>query len=84
MTKVGSEVDGQDLIAIRSFGSESEALIAKSALEAFAIDCTISSDDCGGQRLHLAITEGIRLLVRADDAANAEEVLSARSIDQNS
>jgi hypothetical protein len=38
----------------------------------------ISSDDCGGQRIHLAITEGIRLIVRVEDAGRAEEVLSAQ------
>ena len=74
---MSTEADSKDsdLITIRSFGSESEASIARSALEAFGIDCTISSDDCGGQRLHLAITEGIRLMVRAEDAASAEQVL---------
>lgn len=68
---------GSALVTIRRFGSESEALIAKAALDAFEIDSMISSDDCGGQRIHLAITEGIRLLVRARDAERAEEVLSA-------
>lgn len=65
-----------ELVTIRSFGSESEAQIAKAALAAFGVPCMISSDDCGGQRIHLAITEGIRLLIRAGDQETAEQVLS--------
>jgi hypothetical protein len=79
----GSELQNSELSTIRSFGSESEAMVARSALEAFGIDCTLSSDDCGGQRLHLAITEGIRLLVRAEDAKAAEEILSAPADEEN-
>jgi hypothetical protein len=74
---VGGHAVKEDLVTIRSFGSEPEAIIAKSVLAAFGIDCMISSDDCGGQRIHLAITEGIRLIVRVEDAGRAEEVLSA-------
>ena len=65
-----------ELIEVRSFTSEMEADIAKSALEAFGIQCMISRDDCGGQRPHLAFSGGIRLLVRAEDATSAEEVLN--------
>jgi hypothetical protein len=65
-----------DLVTIRTFASESEAMIAKSALDAFGIDCTLGSDDCGGQRPSLAMSNGIRLVVRAGDAGRAEDVLS--------
>jgi hypothetical protein len=65
-----------DLTVIRSFTSEIEAEIAKSALEAFEIECMVSRDDCGGQRPHLAFSGGIRLLVRAEDKERAEEVLN--------
>jgi hypothetical protein len=65
-----------DLVAIRTFASESEAMIAKSALDAFGIDCTLASDDCGGQRPSLAMANGIRLVVRTGDADRAEDVLS--------
>ena len=65
-----------ELVAIRTFSSESEALIAESALEAFGIDCTLSSDDCGGQRPSLTMANGIRLVVRSSDADLAEDVLA--------
>jgi hypothetical protein len=65
-----------DLVTIRSFASESEALIAESALDSFGIDCIMSADDCGGLRPHLAMTRGIRLSIRSEDAAEAEDVLA--------
>jgi hypothetical protein len=70
------ENDSDDLVTIRSFSSESEALIAKSALDAFGIDCILSSDDCGGQRPHLALVNGVRLFVRSEDFGQAEDVLA--------
>jgi hypothetical protein len=79
--KTADPPNDSELITIRSFGNESEALVAKAALQAFGIDAMLSSDDCGGQRIHLAITEGIRLLVRQEDAESAEDVL-APSIEQ--
>ena len=77
----GSDATKRDLMTIRTFLSESEANIARAALEAFGIDCMISRDNCGGQRPHLTIGEGIRLLVRSDDTERAEEVLVAKAED---
>ena len=65
-----------DLVTIRTFGSEAEATLAKSALEAFGIDCMIGSDDCGGQRPSLAMANGIRLIIRTGDVSRAEDVLT--------
>jgi hypothetical protein len=68
-----------DLVTVCTFASESEATIAKGALEAFGVDCMVSHDDCGGQRPHLTLTGGIRLLVRALDTEKAKQVLSNNS-----
>lgn len=67
----------QDLIPIRVFISESEAEIAKGALTAFGIEALLSHDDCGGQRPHLNLVGGIRLLIRPADVERAEEALTA-------
>ena len=72
-----------DLITIRTFSSEFEANIAKSALEAFGIPCMLSHDDCGGQRPHLTLTGGIQLVVRSADAERAEEVLTSQAKEAN-
>jgi hypothetical protein len=59
----GSDAAQPDLVTIRTFASEWEANVAKSALEAFGIGCLTSRDDCGGQRPHLTMTSGIQLVV---------------------
>ncbi len=65
------------LVAIRTFGSEAEAAVAKSALEAFGIYCALGSDDSAGRRR--AFIEGFRLFVRSEDAGMAEDVLANKS-----
>ncbi len=39
----------------------------------------IAHDDCGGQRPHLNATTGLRLVVRAEDAQSAADVLTAQT-----
>jgi len=53
-----SDSTRQDLIAIRTFTSESEADIARGALEAFGIDCMLSHDDCDAPQAEEALTRG--------------------------
>lgn len=64
-----------DLLAIRTFINNVDAELAKGALEAAGIDSMIRADDCGGTRPHLWMG-GVELLVRAEDASRAEEILS--------
>jgi hypothetical protein len=77
----GPHANDTDLVTVHTFTSESEASLAKGALEAFGIDCMMAHDDCGGQRPHLAFTGGLRLKVRAVDAQRASEVLNYRPED---
>ncbi len=65
-----------DLVTLRTFNSEAEANIAKSALDAFGIHSMIARDDCGGQRPALTLVRGLRLIVRPEDRERAEEVLA--------
>ena len=74
-----SQSDDPALVTIYTFTNEPEAEIAKGALEAFGIDCMIARDNCGGQRPHLTLTGGLRLLVRAEDAQRAADVLSTQT-----
>lgn len=73
-----SDVAHLDLVTLLTFVNESEAQIAKSALNAFGIDAILSQDDCGGQRPHLTMAGGIQLLVRSADAEQAEDVLTSQ------
>ena len=73
------ESDDSGLVTIRTFTNEPEADIAKAALEAFGINCMNARDNCGGQRPHLTVTGGLRLIVRAEDAERAADVLRAET-----
>lgn len=71
-------MDEANLIIVSSFGSEPEAEIAKSALEAAGIDAMIQADTAGGMRPHIAWSgSGFKILVREEDATAAREVLEA-------
>jgi hypothetical protein len=63
-----------DLVVIRTYLNRIDAEIAKGALDAADIDSLISADDAGGLRPGLWMG-GVRLLVRAEDADRATEVL---------
>jgi putative signal transducing protein len=67
------------LRVIRTFINNFDAEIARSALEAAGIDAMIRSDDCGGTRPHLWMG-GVELLVRAEDAAEADELLGTEPV----
>jgi hypothetical protein len=68
-----------ELRVIRTYVNHFEADVAHSALEAAGIDSMIRADDCGGVRPHLWMG-GIELLVRAEDADRADEVLGTEPV----
>jgi Putative prokaryotic signal transducing protein len=63
------------LVVVASFLNQIDAEIAQGALEAANIKSMISADDAGGLRPHLGLS-GVRLLVKADDAEEAGEILA--------
>lgn len=64
-----------DLTVIRTYINNFDAELARGALEAAGIDAMVRADDCGGTRPHLWVG-GVELLVRAEDASRADEVLA--------
>ncbi len=71
-------MDYADLVVVHECGSEIEADLAKGALQAAGIDVMIQADTAGRQRDHIAWSgAGFKLLVRAEDAGDAREVLNA-------
>ena len=71
-------MDDSQLVVVRTFGNRFEAEVAKSALDAAAIDSMLSADDAGGEQPGLWPGEGVSLLVRSEDALRAAEVLDTR------
>jgi hypothetical protein len=71
------------LRVIRTFVNNFDAEVARSVLEAAGIDAMIRSDDCGGTRPHLWMG-GVQVLVREEDAAEADELLSTAAVSVDS
>ncbi|HEY1912480.1 MAG TPA: DUF2007 domain-containing protein [Vicinamibacterales bacterium] len=67
------------LVVVRTFSDRMEAGLAKSALEAAGIDVLMRPDDVGGLRPHLALTTGVDILVREEDAQAAYEILTIKA-----
>jgi hypothetical protein len=68
-------MSGSDLIVVHTFGNRQEAELAKSALDAAEIDAFVRSDDGGGMERGLWAGNGVQVIVRAEDAEKARDVL---------
>jgi len=64
-----------DLVVVHTFMSRPEADMAKSALDAAGIPSMVRSDDAGGLQPGLWEGRGVAILVSADDAKAASEIL---------
>ncbi len=71
-------MEDENLVVVHECGSESEADLAKGALQSAGIDAMIQSETAGHYHLGWA-SASFKLLVREDDAADAREVLDAPS-----
>ena len=72
----GMHMKPEALVVVSTFPNVIDAELAKSALDAADVDSFIQADDAGGMRPHLAMPH-VRLLVRAEDADRAAEILRA-------
>jgi Putative prokaryotic signal transducing protein len=72
-----------DLVIVQSYATEGEAAVAKGILESSGIDAMIQADTAGRMRDHLAWSGlGHRVLVREEDAAEAQKLLAAPQGDE--
>ena len=60
-------------------GSRIEAEIVVGLLEEHGIRARVSADDAGGMRPDLAV-QGVRVLVDAEDAADAQDIIGAGAV----
>ncbi len=68
-----------DLVVLRSFDSELSAQIAAMSLEANGIPARVSADTAGGALPNLAVSFPVRLIVRAEDADLARQILDTEA-----
>lgn len=64
-----------DLVVLREYGDELSARLDAMALEANGIPAQVSADTAGGALPSLALAFPVRLVVRAEDAELARELL---------
>jgi hypothetical protein len=64
-----------EIIVLREYGDELSAHLAAMALEANGVPAQVSADTAGGALPSLAMAFPVRLLVRAEDAGLARELL---------
>ena len=64
-----------DIIVLRTYGNEVDASLAASVLGANGVPAQVSADTAGGAYPSLALSFPVRLLVRAQDATLAREIL---------
>jgi Putative prokaryotic signal transducing protein len=65
----------EEVVVLRTYVSELEARLAATILEANGIAAEVLADNAGGAYPSMALVYPIRLLVRAEDAALAAEIL---------
>lgn len=63
------------IVVLREYTSEVEARLAATVLEANGIPSQVLADTAGGAYPSIAFVFPVRLLVRADDAVLAREIL---------
>ena len=69
-------MDDEKLVAVGSYPNKIDAELAQGALEAADIEAMVSADDAGGLQPGLWVGEGVRVLVRAEDAERASKILN--------
>ena len=74
-------MSGYKQICIATYPDEMSAEVAKTTLAASGIPAFVSKDDCGGMKPNLQMITAIRLMINADDAAEAAVVLKNKPAD---
>lgn len=64
-----------EIVVLRTYANELDARFAATVLEANGIPAHVLADTAGGAYPSLALLFPVRLLVRAEDAADATEIL---------
>jgi hypothetical protein len=75
-------MDFDEAAVVRTYASEALASIGESRLRFEGIEAHIKKDDCGGAYPSLHICAGVRLLVKAEDLKDAEEILNKMDAEQ--
>lgn len=70
-----------EIVVLRRYGDELSARLDAAVLEANGVPAQVYADTAGGAYPSMALLNPVRLLVHADDAALAAEILDAPPAD---
>jgi hypothetical protein len=65
-----------ELVAVRRYNNKIDADLAKTTLNAAGIQSFVRSDDYGGSAPHLSFSSGVEIVVRSEDAQDADAILN--------
>lgn len=65
-----------EIVLLKQFTSEMDAIFARTLLESEGIEAAIFKDDAGGMEPQFQLTCGVRLMVRAEDLEKARELIN--------
>ena len=68
-----------DLTVVRTFSNRQEAELARGALHAAGIESILRADEAGGLQPAMSFSNGVALIVHAEDADAATELLDAEA-----
>jgi hypothetical protein len=68
---------GDPEVVIRTFTTEADAAVAQAILEANGISAAVRRQDAGGMLPSIPLGSGVLLVVAAEDAESAREILEA-------
>ena len=69
-------MDEQEPVCVATYPAEMQAEMARMRLETNGIDAFIIKDDCGGMLPFFQAITGVRLMVRAEEADQAAQILA--------
>ena len=70
-------MDLDDAVVLETFPNRIEAEMAAGLLESEGVPAMVMADDAGGAYPSLQFVRGVRLMVAAEDAYRAREILKA-------
>ncbi len=70
-------MDTDDWVVLATFSYRHEAEVVRGLLESHELEARIHSDDLGGLRPALSLTQGVQLLVRVRDLYSARQLLAS-------
>lgn len=75
-------MDLEEAVVLRTYSSEAIASVAASRLGSDGIEAHIQKDDCGGAYPALQMARGVRLLVKPEDRAEADKILTSMDTEE--